>query len=458
MANKSTQLTLKVAAIDATARVFKRVASSAMSVTKSIAKWGSVAAVAAGGAFVATVNKLGTLSDVAQAAGAGTEELTKLGAALNMIGVKANTPEKLAIAFQRMTKATGEVGVEGFYRVLKVVSQLPTKQERATAALQVFGRAGLSFMPVIERAARSGEFALKDLVSAMPGISQAAADAGDAAADGLGVIGNAAKKIWSEGIAKLANKIDGEFAGGVRTASMICAAQMEYFAKVSWRYVSTFFNNFGASLLELGKTVVKWVENVATMIGGVLVTTFENTMTRINGFFYKIAAGTDALWSKMTGDEEGYARAVKLAGRESARVEKATSQNWKQTFDLLSNMKWGLADGPLASINLDDLRTARDAAIETAKKAGEAYGKAATTIGVGDQDGIGILGAGAAQKRTDPAAVLGGTYKAITFAMRAGYATAQEKIAKGVEKITRLLGDVKSNTSDMADNLDFDTV
>ena len=64
----------------------------------------------------------------------------------------------------------------------------------------------------------------------------------------------------------------------------------------------------------------------------------------------------------------------------------------------------------------------------------------------------------AAQKRTDPAAVLGGTYKAITFAMRAGYATAQEKIAKGVEKITRLLGDVKSNTSDMADNLDFDTV
>ena len=91
-------------------------------------------------------------------------------------------------------------------------------------------------------------------------------------------------------------------------------------------------------------------------------------------------------------------------------------------------------------------------------KAGEAYGKAAATIGVGDQEGIGILGAGAAQKRTDPAAVLGGTYKAITFAMRAGYATAQEKIAKGVEKITRLLGDVKSNTSDMADNLDFDTV
>ena len=432
MAEKSTGIKLKVSAVDATARVFKRVASSAMSVTKSIAKWGSLAAVAAGGAFVATVNKLGTLSDVAQAAGAGTEELTKLGAALNMIGVKANTPEKLATAFQRMTKATGEVGVEGFYRVLKVVSQLPTKQERATAALQVFGRAGLSFMPVIERAARSGEFALKDLVAAMPGISQAAADAGDAAADGLGVIGNAAKKIWSEGIAKLANKIDGEFAGGVRTASMICAAQMEYFAKVSWRYVSTFFNNFGASLLELGKTVVKWVENVATMIGGVLVTTFENTMTRINGFFYKIAAGTDALWSKMTGDEEGYARAVKLAGRESARVEKATSQNWKQT--------------------------SRDAAIETAKKAGEAYGKAAATIGVGDQEGIGILGAGAAQKRTDPAAVLGGTYKAITFAMRAGYATAQEKIAKGVEKITRLLGDVKSNTSDMADNLDFDTV
>ena len=70
MAGKSTQLTLKVAAVNATSRVFRSIASSAVNVTKSIAKWGSVAAVATGGAFAATVNKLGTLSDVAQAAGA----------------------------------------------------------------------------------------------------------------------------------------------------------------------------------------------------------------------------------------------------------------------------------------------------------------------------------------------------------------------------------------------------
>ena len=63
MAGKSTQLTLKVAAVNATSRVFRSIASSALGVTKSIAKWGSVAAVAAGGAFAVTANKLSKLSD-----------------------------------------------------------------------------------------------------------------------------------------------------------------------------------------------------------------------------------------------------------------------------------------------------------------------------------------------------------------------------------------------------------
>ncbi|MBO7687239.1 MAG: hypothetical protein J6V72_12685, partial [Kiritimatiellae bacterium] len=63
-----------------------------------------------------------------------------------------------------------------------------------------------------------------------------------------------------------------------------------------------------------------------------------------------------------------------------------------------------------------------------------------------------------AQNNVNPEALLGGTYKAVTFALRAGYATAQEKIAKGVEKITELLKGVKDNTAEMADGMDFDVL
>ena len=459
MAGKSTQLTLKVAAVNATSRVFRSIASSAVNVTKSIAKWGSAAAVAAGGAFAVTVNKLGTLSDVAQAAGAGTEELTKLGAALNMIGVRANSPEQLAVAFQRMAKATGEVGVEGFYNVLGVVSKLPTMQDRATAALQVFGRAGHAFMPVIERVARDGEFAIQDLVAAMPGISQAAADAGDAAADSLGVIGKAASKVWYEGIGKVAQLIDSQFTGGVRTAALVCAAQMEYFARVSWRYVSAFFGDFKENMADIGAWVKKVMLNAATVIGGALVTIFENMKTSVTGLVDFLGAQFKAGFAAARGDFKAYAAYMKKSDDIAKGVVKVQDKHWKEFEDLVLKLDNSF-DGDLAKVNIEDLQKLRDAAIATAKKAGEAYAKATVTIGAADRAKLGALGAGgnSAPKNVNPEALLGGTYKAVTFALRAGYATTQEKIAKGVSKITELLKGVKDNTAEMADGMDFNVL
>ena len=461
MAGKSTQLTLKVAAVNATSRVFRSIASSAVNVTKSIAKWGSVAAVATGGAFAATVNKLGTLSDVAQAAGAGTEQLTKLGAALNMIGVKANSPEQLAVAFQRMSKATGEVGVEGFYNVLKVVSKLPSMQDRATAALQVFGRAGLAFMPVIERVARDGEFAIQDLVAAMPGITQAAADAGDAAADSLGVIGKAAAKVWNEGIGKVAQLIDTQFTGGVRTAALVCAAQMEYFAKAAWAYIKPFITNTKAAFLQLAEWISRVMNNAMTVIGGIIVTAGENFTARVQGLYSNLVDGAEMLIAQLTGNHAVENMVMDRILKREKDVAKTTAENWEQTFKVFEDqLKWGLGEGPLGNVDLSALQAQRDAAIETAKKAGEAYAKAAVTIGAADRAKLGALGAGggAAQRNVNPEALLGGTYKAVTFALRAGYATAQEKIAKGVDKIASLLKDVKDNTAETADNLDFEVI
>lgn len=460
MADKSTGIKLKVSAVDATARVFKNIASSAARVTGSIAKWGAAAGGVAGGALAVTVNKLSKLSDVAQSAGATTEELTKLSGALSILGVKGSAPEELAAAFQRMTKTTGEVGVEGFHKMIREISKLPTITERSEAAMKVFGRAGLQFMPAIEGAARNGIGALKDVEAAMPGISQAAAEAGDRFSDATTIMAKAAAKIWNEGIGKVAELIDSKFTGGVRTAALVCAAQMEYFAKAAWAYIKPFFTNFSESCKQLAETVTQWAGNVATIIGGIFVTAGENMATEVNGFFYRAFAGLDAFVQEhVFGDVEAAARAINLAEQEGKRVSDETRKNWNNTFKLFEGLKWGLADGPLGAVDLSALQAQRDAAIETAKKAGEAYGKAAVPIGAADRAKFGAPGArGAADKQTNPEAILGGTYKAITYAMRAGYATAQEKIAKGVDKIAGLLKGVKDNTQELADNMDFGVV
>lgn len=434
MAGKSTQLTLKVAAINATSRVFRSIASSAMGVTKSIAKWGSVAAVAAGGAFAVTANKLSKLSDVAQAAGSTTEELTKLSGALDILGIKGSKPEELAVAFQRMAKTTGQVGVEGFHRVVEEISKLPTMQERATAAMQVFGRTGLQFLPVIEGAAQNGMSALKDLEAAIPGISQAAADAGDRSADALNVITREAAKIWNEGLMKVAELITGNFTDDVRTAALVCAAQMEYFAKAAWAYLEPFFTHTEAAFRQLGEWITSVIETAASNFGRSLKGMYQDTVD-----------GAEILIAKLMGNDDVVDMVVK---RSLARQQ--------DIFESFEEMP-GIGAGPLGNVDLTPLQAQRDAAIETAKKAGEAYAKAAVTIGAADRAKLGALGAGAgaAQKNVNPEALLGGTYKAVTFALRAGYATAQEKIAKGVDKIAGLLKGVKDNTAEMADNLDF---
>ena len=457
MADKQTGIKLKVSAVNTTGRVFKSIATSALGVTTSIAKWGAVAGMRALETFAVTAKKLGALSDVAQSAGTTTEEITKLSTAVGVLGVKGSSPEELAVAFQRMTKATGQVGMEGFHNVIAEIAKMPGVTDRWAAAMNVFGRAGRQFMPIIEGAAKNGIGYLKDVEAGMPGISQAAADAGDAFADSMDIMKAGAEKVWNEGLMKVASHITGQFTDDVRTTALVCAAQMEYFAKAAWLYIKPFFTQTSAAFAQLGNMIAKWADNIATIAGGILVTTGENAVTEIGGFFYKAFAGADLLIANITGDAEGAARAMKLARDEDKRTARLTADNWKQTFDVLSTLKWDAGAGPLGNIDLSALQAQRDAAIEAARKAGAAIGKAAMKIGADESARLNRTGAqaGAAAKNVNPEALLGGTYKAVTFALRAGYATAQERIAKGVDKIATLLKDVKDNTAETAENLNF---
>lgn len=483
MANKSTGITLRLTAVDATSRAFKNVASSAANVTASIAKWGAGAAAVAAGAFAITANKLSKLSDVAQSAGATTEEITKLSGALQILGVKGSAPEDLATAFQRMTKTTGQVGVEGFHNMISEISKLPTITERSEAAMKVFGRSGLNFLPIIEGAAReteaamsgisgaaeevgtkvegaaqNGVGALKAVEAGIPGISQAAADAGDRFSDAMTVMKLGASKVWNEGLMKVAELISGQFTGDVRTAAMVCAAQMEYFAKAAWAYLKPFITDTKAAFLQLAEWISRVMHNTLTIIGGIIVTSLENAWARAKNVLDDIGRGAKLIIADLKGDKAEHDRIIAESRAAEKALDLKTSDNWMQTFKTFEEqLKWDLGDGPLGNVDLTALKAQRDAQVEAAIKAGEAVGKAAVKIAA---DELGKIGGGASRGKAsaenkNPELILGGTYKAITYAMRAGYATAQEKIAKGVDKIAGLLKGVKENTEAMADNLDL---
>lgn len=243
MAMKATQIALDVKGVNRTGKVFKEIAASAWRVSRTAALWGGGALVGAGAAFAATARSLGHLSDVAMQAGQRADEITKLSSALNVLGIKAAAPEQIALAFQKMTKETGAAGLEGFKRTVKEIAKLGTAQERSARALRVFSDAGLSFMPLIEAAAKDGGRALDDVIAAMPAVSDAAANAGDAIADGMQIVTDGAKALWSNACGAISAELDAKFAGGAREAALRANAYMEYFAAKSWRACSRFVTN-----------------------------------------------------------------------------------------------------------------------------------------------------------------------------------------------------------------------
>lgn len=253
MAMKATQIALDVKGVNRTGKVFKEITASAWRVSRTAALWGGGALVGAGAAFAATARSLGHLSDVAMQAGQRADEITKLSSALNVLGIKAAAPNQIALAFQKMTKETGAAGLEGFKRTVKEIAKLGTAQERSARALRVFSDAGLSFMPLIEAAAKDGGRALDDVIAAMPEISDAAANAGDAIADGMQIVTDGAKALWSNACGAISAELDAKFAGGAREAAMRANAYMEYFAAKSWRACSRFVTNATSLFDQFGK-------------------------------------------------------------------------------------------------------------------------------------------------------------------------------------------------------------
>lgn len=251
---------LKLKGIDATGGAFASVGAKAKATGASIrAALGG--ALAAAGAYLSlrsvagAVNQLGQLSDLAMKAGMSVEFLTKATTAFQVAGLNVSA-ESLVKAMQFMQKNTGKQGEGAFFEVAKQIAAIPDASERAKAAVQVFGRSGLELLPLVN----NGEAAIEKfqkLQSIMPGVSTAAANAGDAANDALTIFGKGAQAIMLKAVGKICALWGDEFPGGVRAGALNAINAVEWFCKKAYALAT----KWGAKIGNAFNAIWNWAAN-----------------------------------------------------------------------------------------------------------------------------------------------------------------------------------------------------
>ena len=316
-------------------------------------------ALAAAGAYmgfdkiISGVNQLGHLSDIAQKTATSVDELTRATTALNVLGVQNMGLEEIGKAFGYMQKSTGLNGMDGFYKNIEDIAKIGDVSERAKKFVEVFGRSGMELMPLIN-ACGDGTKALRGVMDAMPGIKDSAANAGDGAADALGFAENEVRKIWLEGIGFIANKLNNDFTGDVRTASLNAGNWLTFHIKKAVIVCIGWFDKLRSSLKPFGEGIgsafgtfkesAKWYDWLKLINPGSIAADFI-----IKKFTGKESAITKAWDAAKEGYESGMKEAVddfeEIDKRMKARLERATGEyefrknsikHFKENYDKLS--------------------------------------------------------------------------------------------------------------------------
>lgn len=343
MSQSTHQVAIK--GVDKTATAFQSIQARAIATGRRLSSVMGGALAAAGSylsfrAIKSGIDELGRLSDEAQAANTTVDRLTKTVSSLNILGISTSTGQ-LAKSLQIMTMRTGKIGMEGFYETIDALGKIEDPAKRAQAAMQAFGKSGLSFMPIIN-GAKDGVRALREVEKAFPGVSQAAADAGDDIADGASIVSNQFKTWWLEAVGKVAGWISGAMPKSFRQSMAVIMAYADYYLRSTidiirsmWLRVTTFggyltsFSN--AAGATVGATFTKLFGPGGTIPRALVYCEefFVKTWHRITRGFGALTAAANATGAAIGGTFEK----VFGSGGSWSDVGKSISQAWRAGFD-----------------------------------------------------------------------------------------------------------------------------
>lgn len=392
----STAVKINIKGIDQASNVFPKIASAAKRALGAIGAGLTIKGLAG------MVRELGTISDISQAAGVAAEDITSMSGAMGILGIQGASMQSVAQAMQYMARSTGEVGKEGFKKVLDAVGQLPTKEERARAAMEVFGRSGRQMLPLIEAAAKNGADSFLDLADMFPSVSTSAADAGDAVSDSWDILWAGIKSTALKGIGAVCGYFDKNFAGGIRQFSAELAVLIEFTAKKAWTYLTNF--------VDVAQTKLKaFSEGVA-------------------GTFSAISSAVrESLAAAFTGDWSGVWDNFK------DRLEEA----WSGIGEVPDSVKDQIAEYDRQMID-------RMSKIELKFKS--AYKNAAVSLGEGGGSSKYDSSLATAARSSNVANkwISGGTYEALTMGLRAQMRR-DDPQTKEIKKTNNILGKIYEN-------------
>lgn len=246
---------IKVKGVDQTGAAFASIGSRAKAAAGQI-RGIMGGAIAAAGAFLSvravsqTVGELGSLSDQAMKAGTSVEFLTQAATAFQVAGLNISV-DQLTKSFQYLEKTTGKKGEGAFWEAVQSIAAIEDPAKRGAEIVKTFGRSGLELQPLINGGADAVD-KFQKLMHIMPGVSTAAAQAGDAVADAQTILGAGIHNLWANIIGKLCSLWGEDFPGGVRAGALNAVNWVETFAKKAYAVIANWGTKVMASFAWIG--------------------------------------------------------------------------------------------------------------------------------------------------------------------------------------------------------------
>lgn len=272
----ATGISVTVAAVDATASTFRGVVRNVSALKAQVSGFGgSLAFFAKIGAAVGSLaivakkaaesfRELSELTDRAADAGTSAPALQKLVGAMQQLGVRGASIDTVSRAMQNMARTTGEVGAEGFAKVLGQAARMGSEAERLDFLTQAFGRSQGAVFAAMIRDGDAGVQKLIDLAAGYPAVSDAAAQAGDRAADAMSRASGAIKAGWGEMCAQVVFWIESTWGPLPQVAQKISTGILYAFKGVtdSIRFIVLSVR----SVLEPIVRTITWIVQSASML------------------------------------------------------------------------------------------------------------------------------------------------------------------------------------------------
>lgn len=279
---------IAVKGVDQTGAAFQSVANRAKATGAQIRSIIG-GAIAAAGAYLSFrsikggIDELGNLSDQAMKAGTSVEFLTKTATAFQVAGLNVGT-DQLVKSMQYLEKSTGKIGEGAFYDAIEALAKIEDPAKRGAEATRMFGRSALELQPLInggEEAAHK----FRILADLMPGVSTAAANAGDEAADALKTLGTGAHNLFLKVVGNIIGMWSEDFPGGIRAGALNAINWLETFAKKAKAVIAL----VGAKIGALGGLIYD-----AFRIGpSAALDTFRGTLDAADADFQRRMAAAD---------------------------------------------------------------------------------------------------------------------------------------------------------------------